>query len=160
DRAGVEGTLTGSGVPVVGPNAFDYGAIPVTPTFIDITATGTPTLQGTDDSTFFLDTGSLGFTFNFYGNTYSSLYFSTNGLITFGSPNGEFFNQDLSSDPSQAAIAPYWDDLQTFNNTGAVYYEVQGTQLIIEWGNVGYFFNSGPISFEAVLNSADNTIQF
>src|SRR5262249_11550268 len=143
----------------IGPNAFGYGAIPVSPTFIDITATGTPTLQGTDDSTFFLDTGSLGFTFNFYGQTYSSLNFSTNRLITFNGPWGEFTNQDLSSDPPFPSIAPYWDDLDTFFS-GAVYYEVQGSQLIIEWSQVQYFFTSGPIDFEAVLDSSDNTIQF
>src|SRR5262249_8636058 len=125
DRAGVVGTLQGASGPVVGPNAFDYGAITVAPTFNDITGTGTPVLQGTDDSVYFLDPSALGgFTFNFYGQTYNSLYFSTNGLITFGSGNGEFFNQDLSSDPSQAAIAPYWDDLETFLGGGAVYYQV------------------------------------
>src|SRR5262249_2316432 len=123
-----------------GPNAFGYEAIPVTPSFIDITGTGTPTLQGTDDSTFELTPADLGsFGFNFYGTNYNDLFFSTNGLITFGSGNGEFFNQDLSSDPSQAAIAPFWDDLETFSNSGAVYWQTQGTDLIIEWSGIQFY---------------------
>ena len=66
----------------------------------------------------------------------------------------------LPADPSQPAIAPYWDDLETFIGGGAVYYQVQGPKLILEWSNVEYYVTSGPITFEAVLNSSDNSIQF
>jgi hypothetical protein len=156
----VEGTIP------AGPDAFGYEAIPVTSTFMDISGTGTPVLQGTDDSVFALGPSQLGtFQFNFYGTSYNNLFFSTNGLITFGSGNGEFFNQDLTFDPSQAAIAPFWDDLETFSNAGAVYWQVLGSgasqQLVLQWNQVRFFCCSGgTITFEAVLNEANNTIQF
>src|SRR5439155_15271689 len=86
-----------------------YQAAAITPTFEDIHLTGTGVLQGTDDSTF---TTPIGFSFPFYSGNYTSVSFSTNGLITFGSANFEFTNQDMTSDPTQAAIAPLWDDLE------------------------------------------------
>ena len=109
---------------------------------------------------YFLDTASMGFTFNFYGQNYGSLYLATNGQITFNNPNGDYINSDLSSYPSDPTIAPYWDDLETFDGGGAVYYQKQGSQLVLEWSNVEYYFTSGPITFEAVLDSSNNTIQF
>jgi hypothetical protein len=143
-----------------------YIAIAVTPAFVDISATGTPVLQNTDDSVFFLGPTDLGgFTFNFYGQTYYSLYFSTNALITFGSANSEFANTDLTTDSSQATIAPLWADYMTFlNASGAVYWQVLGTgstqQLVLEWKDVTNYFQSQPLlTFEAVLN-ADGSIQF
>ena len=133
------------------------------PSFIDITGTGTPVLQDTDDSTFFLDTGAwLGSRSTSTARTYTSLYFSTNGLITFNGPTGDFANQDLSSDRRRCStIAPYWDDLETFNGWRcgllpgpglSAHPRVEQRRSII--------FTSGPITFEAVLNSSDNTIQF
>jgi hypothetical protein len=143
-----------------------YQAQAITPTFEDITATGTPTLQGTDDSTNQLTPANLGgFQFSLYGTTYNTLFYSTNGLITFGSGNGEYFNQDMTSDPSQAAIAPLWDDLECFTSgNGAVYWQVLGTganqHLTLEWKNMHYYYNSPQlITFEAQLY-ADGRIQF
>src|SRR5439155_24818847 len=88
-----------------------------------------------------------------------------NGLITFGSANFEFTNQDMTSDPTQAAIAPLWDDLECFTSGGgAVYYQVLGTganqHLDLEWYNMHYYFGSPQlITFEAQLY-ADGRIQF
>jgi methionine-rich copper-binding protein CopC len=163
DRAGVVGTLAGSGGGAsAGPNAFGYTAIAVTPTFNDITATGTPTLTGTDDSTQHLDSSVLGsWSFQFYGNTYTSLDYSTNGLITFNGPDNSFVHFDMTNNPTMPSIAPYWTDLENFSTGGSVYYQVEGTQLIIQWNNIRYFCCSGtPINFEAVLDSSNNTIQF
>jgi hypothetical protein len=144
----------------------NYQASVLTPTFEDISATGTATLQNTDDSTNTLTAAQLGsFAFPFFGTTYTSLSYSTNALITFGSPNGEFTNQDMTTDPGQAAIAPYWDDLECFTSgNGAVYWQVIGSganqHLTIEWQNMHYFFGSpGLITFEAQLY-ADGRIQF
>ena len=152
----------------VGPDAFGYLAQAVTPTFQDISTTGTPVLQGVDDGTFFLSSTALaGFKIRFYGTLYNSIYFSSNGLITFGSGNSEFFNEDLSNDPSQAAISPFWDDLiVTGQPDSAVYWQVQGPgaarQLVLEWKDVTFFNGPrlGHLTFEAILNSADGSIQF
>jgi hypothetical protein len=78
-RGAVRGTSDNSG----------YGASVITPTFEEISGTGTGTLQNTDDSVNQLTAAQLGgFQFPFYGNTYTSLFYSTNGLITFGAGNG------------------------------------------------------------------------
>jgi hypothetical protein len=152
-RAAVVGTSDGGG---------GYTATAVPYSFIDISSTGTPTLQFTDDSVFFLDLSGSGFSFPFYGQNYTGVYYSTNGLITFGSGNGEYSNQDLTSDPIQAAIAPLWDDMENFSQgVGAVYYQLIGTQLVIQWNDMSYYFGSAPvITFEAILNEADGSIQF
>ena len=163
DRAGVVGQLqevTG------GLNNYGYSAASVSPTFIDITGTGTPTLQGVDDGYYNIGSSALGgFSFKFYGQSYNSLYFSSNGLITFKQGDSEYFNQDLSSDPSTPTISPLWDDQIIFNpniSPSAVYYQVEGSQLIIEWSNVTFYDNpsGAPVTYEAVLDSSDNSIQF
>jgi len=73
---------------VIGPDAFGYTASDEGIfSFEDITLTGTRVLAGFDDST---TSATLGFNFDFYGNTYSSVFWSPNGLMTFGSANGQF----------------------------------------------------------------------
>src|SRR5262245_59760328 len=79
-----------AGAGTVGPDAFGYRATDASPfAFEDISATGTRTLNGTDDSTF---TAPLGFTFIFYGQAFTSASWSPNGLITFGGTNSQFNN--------------------------------------------------------------------
>ncbi len=141
-----------------------YTASAVPFAFTDISGTGTPTLQGTDDSVQFLDLSSTGFAFPFYGQTYTSVYFGTNGIITFGSPFGDFTNQDLTSTPDQATIAPFWDDMETFSNSGAVYWQVLGSgssqQLVLQWDHVCFYsFNPAVLTFQAIL-SEDGSIRF
>src|SRR5262249_7017704 len=95
-----------------------YAAAPVTPSFVDISTTGTISTATGDDAGQTLSGSQLaGFAFPFFGTTYTSIAFSTNGLITFPSGDNSFSNTDLSTAPSQAAMAALWDDL--FNpNTG------------------------------------------
>src|SRR5262249_31127806 len=75
-------------------------------------ANGNDVSNGDDD---FPDFDLAGHSFNFFGTTYSHLFISVNGLITFGSPDTFFtwFNTDLTTNPTEAAIAVYWDDLVT-----------------------------------------------
>jgi extracellular elastinolytic metalloproteinase len=153
-RGAVLGTSDGTG-------GYAGSAVPFE--FIDISGTGTATLQGTDDDAVFLDLGASGFSFPFYGQSHSSLFYNTNGLITFGSPVFDFFNTDLSDFPFEAAIAALWDDMETFSNPGAVYWQLLGSgddqQLVIQW-NVGYFaFTGDMISFQAVLDE-DGSVRF
>jgi hypothetical protein len=156
-RGGAVGTGDGAG-------GYQASAVPFD--FTDISGTGTPVLQGTDDGVWSLSPADLGdFTFNFYGQTYNSIFFSTNGLITFGSGDDEFSNDDLTDNPDQAAIAPLWDDMETFSNSGAVYWQVLGSgsnqQLVLQWNNVSYYsFNPPVITFQAILSEADGSIRF
>ena len=109
----------------------------------------------------------IGFGFTMFATIYSNLYVSTNGLITFGSANTTFTNADLTSSPSQAAIAPFWDDLNDTGEAGSnIVYQLLGsgptTHLVIQWNNVSYFDDTirlGGLTFEAVLN-IDGSIRF
>jgi hypothetical protein len=141
-----------------------YQATAVTPTFEDISATGHGTLQGTDDSTVTLGPAQFGsFQFPFYGTTYTSLSYSTNALISFGVADGAFSNTDLTTSPSEAAIAPLWTDYVAFDPSSVVYWQVLGSgssqHLVIEWKNVQYFGGGPFLTFEAVLG-ADGSVQF
>ena len=156
DRAAVLGTA----------DAVGYAGSAVPFEFTDISGTGMPTLQGVDDDAFFLSDFDLnGFAFPFYGQTYTSLCFSSNGLITFDGCNTEYTNTDLTSSPNEASIAVHWDDLVTFQPPGAVYWEVLGAddtqQLLIQWQDVAYISDSSlSITFQAILSEADGSIRF
>ncbi|MCY2986275.1 MAG: M36 family metallopeptidase, partial [Planctomycetota bacterium] len=147
--------------------SYQASAVPFA--FEDISATGNRVLVGVDDGIDTLDDAELGdFQFPFYGTTYSSLFVSSNGLITFGTGNGSLSNTDLTSLPTQAAIAVLWDDLDTRNGvaTTGVYWEVRGSgsaqRLILQWNQIQYYFaTSGgdTITFQAVLSAADGSIR-
>ncbi|MHB0959585.1 MAG: tandem-95 repeat protein [Pirellulaceae bacterium] len=127
-------------------------------------------VEGLDDATVHLTPADLdGFQFQFYGIDYDQLYYSTNGLITFGSENADGNNTDLTDPPPQAAIAAFWEDLTTGSgDREAVFWEVRGSgddqRLIIQWNSVhlaaAYGFAQGPLNFQAVLSERDNSIQF
>jgi hypothetical protein len=149
-------------------DGVSYAAAAVTPTSVDISTTGNVSTATGDDSAQMLGAGQLaGFTFPFFGTTYTAIGFSTNGLITFPTGNTSFSNTDLSTAPPQAAIAALWDDL--FNpDTGTgptgsrIFWQVVGSgagqQLIIQWNNVVQFSGTALFTFQAVL-SANGNIQ-
>ena len=62
---------------------------------------------------------------------------------------------------ARPTISPLWDDQIILNNNApsAVYYQVEGSKLIIEWSNVSFYFNpdATPVTYEAILDSSDNT---
>ena len=112
-----------------GPDAFGYAWIdslePGGPTFswVDISATGTSVLLG-DDAT--AGPFPIGFSFGFYGASFSNFYVSSNGWVTFDAPTGS----DLSNDcpiPTNATpnnmLALMWDDLDPGDNSDPLYYQ-------------------------------------
>jgi hypothetical protein len=144
----------------LGPDGFGYTASAAAYEFTDISATGRLVLEGADDLHREISPGN-GFSFDFYGETYDSLYVSSNGLITFGGFNSDYDNTNLSSRPDQPTIAAFWDDLDAESGQG-VYWQLLGEgdnqQLVLQW-ETGFFSASGLISFQAVLSEADNSIQ-
>ena len=123
-----------------------------------------------DDEFFELTALDLnGFQFNFYGTIYDSLFASINGLITFGSGDDVFTNDDLTSTPETATIAAFWDDLIVSlegSLESAVVWEVLGTgdnqRLIVQWHEVSFFAgnNLGTITLQAILKESDGSIRF
>lgn len=138
-------------------------ASPVSPNLTDISTTGTRSTTAIgDDATQTLSATDLaGFSFPFFGTIYSSLSFSTNGLITFGGSSTDYANTNLSLSPSLASIAVLWDDLN-IDNTGtgsasrAIYWQVLGSgqnqQLIVQWNNVRILGGSTYFTMQAVLS--------
>ena len=140
-----------------------YTAAAVPFAFEDISSTGTVIggLTGADDVSVSIP---LGFPFPFYGTSHTSVFVSSNGLLTFGSANTSFTNADLTTSPTQAAIAPFWDD-QIVSSTGRVLYQVLGSgatlRQVIQWNQTSFFSGGAAgdtITYQAVLY-ADGRIQ-
>jgi subtilisin family serine protease len=142
-----------------------YSGAAITPTFEDVSATGTRTLVGVDDGFDSVGPSQLsGFTFPFYGTTYNTIYFSSNGLITFGVGDSSYSNTDLTSSPTEACIAVLWQDLVvTGASDSGVYWQVVGSgaaqHLVIQWQDVVLYGHTAVFTFEAVLN-LDGSMQF
>jgi hypothetical protein len=148
------------------PDAAGYRATDQTPfSFQNIVSTGARVLAGTDDGTANVN---IGFTFRFYGQGYTSVCISTNGLIAFGGCNMDFANVDLSNAaPSGDAriVAPFWTDLSfDAQGTDAVYYQVLGAapqrQFVVQWNSAFPLNASSGVTFEAVLYEGSNQIRF
>jgi hypothetical protein len=83
----------------------------------------------------------LGFTIDFFGQDYSSLFVNNNGNVTFDSPLGEFTPFDLTS-TQHVIMAPFFADVDTRVGNVVTY----GTGMVggdpafvATWPGVGYF---------------------
>ncbi len=126
--------------------------------WIDITATGSSLGFYYSDDEYYTGV-PIGFEFEFYGNTYTSLNVTSNGLIQFGGASTDGSNDALpgTSDPDNF-IAPYWDDLAVYYpgyNYGQVYYQTIGVspnaRLIIEFYEVSRDYDYDHLTFEVIL---------
>ncbi len=106
----------------------------------------------------------IGFSFDFYGESHDRVTVSSNGYLTFG-PNGD---QPVgfcppASNPANAVIAAFWDDLNPAAG-GGVFYLLEGTapgrRLTVEWAGVPYFPAEGAATFEVTLFESSNQILF
>ncbi len=143
---------------VYGPDLFGYTAV-TTPyqTITSASWTGV-SFPGPDDESKALNIGTD--VFNFYGTNYtgSTVFASTNGLITFGSGTTSYQNDDLTS-LTVPAIAALWDDLYLGTGNPHVRYMQRDTngdtindQLVVEWNQV-YHYDSktNTMTIQAVL---------
>ena len=144
---------------------YEYTVSQITYNFTGIESSSTNLNLG-DDST---ATYALPFSFSFYGSNYSSLTVSSNGRIIFSSTTSSGVSNHClpSVDHPEPQIAPFWDDLKPSTSTGggAVYVTTVGTapnrKVIVEWKNVPHYgFQTGTVTFEAVLYEGSNTIEF
>jgi type IV pilus assembly protein PilY1 len=113
---------------------------------------------------------SLPFYFTLYGNTYSQVYISTNGWLSFSSPGGSAPNNlDLPNAGAPAnLIAPWWDDLRVFiEKSSTVKTFTTGSapdrQFVVSFENMIHADDSGkanPISFQVILYEGSNHIVF
>ena len=151
--------LLGSG----GPDAFGYRWFdsndPFGPAFAwtDIAGSGLVALSSGDD----VAGGpfEIGFDFPFYGGEFSQFWVNSNGTISLSSNASPYSNQPLPSGGAPAhLIAPFWDDL-VIGSAGNVYYESDGSRLVVQFDSIDHYGSGGPYTFQVVLDS-DGTITY
>jgi hypothetical protein len=145
------GTYQGNGTACPSPV---YTVATCADAFEDISATGTlaPIASSQDDAA---DPDiPIGFSFPFFGNSYSTINIGSNGLAGFGAGvNSPGNNAIPSATAPNDIICPLWDDLDP-RTVGDVYYQTLAhpTRFVIQWHNVRRFgFASGGNTFQAVL---------
>jgi hypothetical protein len=130
--------------------SYSANPVPFNPTLLQSDAPGVfAILNLEDDAAAPISLG--GNQFNFYGTNYSSLFASSNGLLTFGSANGSSANSDLRFSPTQAAIAPLWSDWLKDSGSPMILGQIDGSQLIIQWDELLHFDSAAPVTFQAVF---------
>jgi extracellular elastinolytic metalloproteinase len=170
-------TAAFSYVATMGPDGFGYQAAKYPFENIDLVpgASGvTSILDGADDASAGINLGAN--SFNFYGTSYtgaSRLFVTTNGYVSLGAASSSFTNGQLTNNPSQPTIAPYWDDWITNFYTSAaganndqVLYRFDDTtgdnvpdRLVIEWNNVYHAVAQGSgVTFQAILQLNTGTV--
>jgi hypothetical protein len=140
---------------------FTYNAADCENGFEDISATGTNTFLGDEDSVLV----PIGFNFGFYGADYAELYITDNGFVSFAPvPSLTFQNQDIP-DPTEPnnLIAPLWNDFDP-SGGGAIYYETLGTapdrRFIVQWDQLPQFFDVDSNTFQCVLYESTGCVEF
>lgn len=103
----------------------------------------------------------LGFSFEFYGNSYGSLYASVNGWASF--MNAYFNNYQNVPIPDRAypnnMLAPFFDDLTLARGGQVLYYTNNTDTAIITWDNLSDSRNVGRFTFQIIL-IAPNIVKF
>ncbi len=144
-----------------------YAAELVEPHFEDISFSGERAFDGyADDDLARLLTPDLdGWSFELYGHTYRSVYISSNGVISFLEPVGDYTNPTLADAPHTPAVAAFWDDLVIPGGwRGGLFWEVRGSgddqRLIVQWNNVAFYGAWWQrVTFQAVLHEADGSVE-
>ena len=107
----------------------------------------------------------IGFTFAFYEKTYTKIYISTNGILTFDTGTRDYVPAAIPQKrvPNNF-IAPFWTDLD-MRDSGQVLYATRGTApnrvFIVKWDAAPEFANtSKKATFQVLLYESTNTIEF
>jgi len=153
------GTWQGAGSGCVAYAGSMLGTTPID----DISATGFP-LTLTDDSG---STQDLGFTFNYFGNEYTSVWVCSNGFVQFGGTNNTTFTNTAipATGVPNNAVYVCWDDYNPAVS-GTVYVQADGVapnrRFIAQWNAITQF-NTTPAdsnTFQVILYEGSNVIEF
>jgi hypothetical protein len=108
---------------------------------------------------------SLPFSFNFYGNNYSSINISTNGWIAMGATNTTSTGYNVilpAAGVPNNAIHAMTADLNE-STVGTVEYFTTGSspnrRFVVNYTNVGFFSGGGNATFQAILYEGTNVIE-
>ena len=79
-----------------------------------------------------MDVYGLPFSFPFGGNSYNSIYVSSNGIIYFSNPSTSGVNSP-SGLAAAVAAAPLWNNLTTVDPQSDIFIDAAGNQVTIAW---------------------------
>jgi hypothetical protein len=111
--------------------------------------------------------GGIGipFSFTFYGNSYTTVYISSNGFITFnndgnsGCCTGQFL-PDAGSPNNLVALC--WEDLNP-NSGGTIRYGTYGTSpnrvLVVEYSALQHYGGGNPVTGQILLFESTNNVE-
>jgi hypothetical protein len=133
-----------------------------------------PTASNVDDGG---DTVTLPFTFNFFGNTYTTMWVCSNGFVQFGGSNSTTFTNVAIPNTGipNNMICPLWDDYNTINTVdagaGDVYVRTDGVSpnqtYTVDWSHVTQYRIGAPLTypqtdenFQVILYEGSNNIEF
>lgn len=103
----------------------------------------------------------IGFTFNYFGNNYSTVSASTNGWMSFfTATSSDASNLNLATTTTSLAVAPWWDDLRT-DSCIYITQGAPGTQTFtIQWYARSWFGTpSNFIRFQVKLHEGVNILE-
>jgi hypothetical protein len=139
-------------------NSIPYANIPITGTLVSLS----------DDQV----SGALpiGFSFDFFGNTYTNFHIGSNGFITFSTntSSGCCSGQNLPTTTfPNDLIALFWEDLDPGNGgqpaINEIRYATVGTApnrtLIVEWDAVDHFSSGDNVTGQIHLHEGTNCIE-
>ncbi|MDO9016735.1 MAG: hypothetical protein Q8S73_16910 [Deltaproteobacteria bacterium] len=152
--------------------APNYSVEPLTGTTCPTVPASNVNIENADDAVSGIQ--GLGFGFTFFGRSFTSLAFYTNGFFSFivDEPNPwpagtSWRNHSIVFDGQpRGVVAPFWDDLRVDNATGSgVYFWVDGAApgrvAHVYWRNVNFYRDGATrISVEARLYQTTNVIEF
>jgi len=107
----------------------------------------------------------IGFEFDFYGQSFDSLFVSSNGFLSFAAEGASAYqNAPIPSlNAPNGVIAPYWVDFNPATG-GSIHSVVQGQApnrtLTVEWNDVRYYGESETATFQVTLYETSNEIRF
>lgn len=154
-------TVTASPAPTPVQASYTY-ATTVTdgvPDFVDLSNfTGATALSLGDDSV--SSALPIGFSFTFFSQTYSSVYVSSNGFVSFAlSSSGCCTGQVLPNSASpNGLIAGCWEDLDP-SEGGEVLYATVGIspnrEFIVHFHDIEHYSSGNPVDFQIALKEQD-----
>ncbi len=103
---------------------------------------------------------NLGFTLNYFGNSYSSFYINNNGNVSFGSGISDYIPTGPTG-ASSPVISPYFGDADSRGaNSGVVHLAQSSGQDIVTWDHIGYYDSHDDRlnTFQLILRSSDYAV--
>jgi hypothetical protein len=105
------------------------------------------------------DLVNIGFSFPFFGQSYTQCWVSSNGNVTFGASDVTYTESAAGLESGPPRICAFWDDLNPTAG-GLVRVRQAGTQFIVEWVNVPQYLGASNDANSAMMTlHADGKIE-